>query len=105
MSGPRLAWERPRTRAAVPQPAAVQTPEHTPNTPHMPYHPDQHLESAIHAAWWSGHDSAERTHYTKGWRAGLRTGVLCGLLVGGTSGMVGMASAGWLATALAGWLA
>jgi len=92
MSGPRLVWERPRTRAALLQPTPVQTPA----VP--PLHPDQRVANAVHAAWWSGHDTAEANFYTKGWRAGLLAGLLSGLLAGVATGVAATAAIRWLAT-------
>lgn len=92
MTGPRLVWARPRTRAALPQPAQVQTPEH------VPVHPDERLARAIHAAWQAGHDSGERKHYTHGWRMGLGVGIFCGLAAGLPAGMAAAAAARWLTT-------
>lgn len=98
MSGPRLVWERPRTRAALLQPTPVQTPAAP------PLHPDQRVANAVHAAWWSGHDTAEKNQYAKGWRAGLRIGLLWGVLLGAAGVLAGLAAPA-AATTAARWAA
>lgn len=98
MSGPRLVWARPRTRAALPHTAPVQSPAH------VPVHPDERLANAIHAAWWSGHDTAEKNQYTKGWRAGLRVGLLWGVMLGAGGVLAGLSAPG-AATTVARWAA
>jgi len=106
MSGPHLVWARPRTKAALlGGTAPVQTPatEHT-KAPAFA-HPDQRMADAVRAAWWAGHDMAERRYYTAGWRAGLRTGLLCAVVLGALGLVLGVAApaavtgaARWLAT-------
>lgn len=106
MSGPRLVWERPRTKAVLLGGiAAVQTPANDCNQAPAFAHPDERQADAVRAAWWSGHDMAERRYYTAGWRAGARTGLLCALATGTLGLVLGLAapaaitSAGlWLAT-------
>lgn len=92
-------------REAAAHTASVQTPvmDYTPVP--SPMHPDQRVANALHAAWWSGHDTAEKNQYTKGWRAGLRIGLLWGLVLGVAGVLAGLAApaaitnAGlWLAT-------
>lgn len=79
MSGPQLVWARPRTRAAL---LGGAQPVQTPAAPATPLHPDQRMADAVRAAWWSGHDMAERRYYTSGWRTGLGHGLLWGLVLG-----------------------
>lgn len=79
------------TREAAAHTAPVQTPvmDYTPLPSAM--HPDQRVANALHAAWWSGHDTAEKNQFTKGWRAGLRTGLLWGLVLGVAGVLAGLA--------------
>lgn len=71
---PPLRLLKPRQAAA--HTAPVQTPEPE------PMHPDQRMADAVRAAWWSGHDMAERRYYMAGWRAGIRTGLFCAVAAG-----------------------
>lgn len=79
-------------RQAAAHTAPVQTPAH------VPVHPDERLANAIHAAWWSGHDSGERTHYVRGWRVGLGVGIFWGLVAGLPTGVAAAVAARWLTT-------
>lgn len=90
-----------RVRETAAHTARVQTPamDYTPSPSTV--HPDQRVANAIHAAWWSGHDTAEKNQYAKGWRAGLRIGLLWGVMLG-AGGFLGGAT---LLPLVQGWLA
>jgi hypothetical protein len=87
-----------RVRESAAHTAPVQTPvmDYTPLPSAL--HPDQRVANALHAAWWSGHDTAEKNQYTKGWRAGLRTGLLWGLVLGVPAGVAAAQAGVWLST-------
>ena len=81
MSGPHLVWARPRTKSALlGGTAPVQTPAGPPPQPNLS------MADAVRAAWWSGHDMAERRYYTQGWRNGALAGLLWGAALGGLVG-------------------
>lgn len=93
MSGPHLVWARPRAKAALlGGTPPVQTPAADYTQAAEFAHPDQRMAAAVKAAWWAGHDMAERRYYTAGWRAGLRTGLACALVLGVAGVLAGLAA-------------
>ena len=104
-----IAAMRPPLRLLQGRQAAAHTaPVQTPAMDYTPapgtVHPDQRVANAIHAAWWSGHDTAEKNQYAKGWRAGLRIGLLWGVLLG-AAGVLACMAAPAAATTAARWAA